>query len=235
MFKKSARIYDAMYSWKDYDAEATRLHELIQLHKKTPDVMLLDVACGTGKHMSLLVKHYEVEGLDLDAELLNVARERLPDAIFHEGDMVDFSLDMRYDVITCLFSAIGYAKSNERLLQAIKTMAHHLVPGGLLVVEPWFQPEQFHADTLHALFVDQPDLKISRMNRSRVEDGVSILDFHYLVGTNEGIQHYTEKHELGLFTHAQYMAAFEAAGLHTTYDEKGLDGRGLYIGEKPKE
>src|SRR5687768_9149983 len=100
MCHQSARIYDGIYSWKDYDAEVTRLHELIQLHKKTPNAMLLDVACGTGKHMSLLVKHYEVEGLDLEAGLLDGARERLPNAIFHVADMVDFSLDQRYDVIT---------------------------------------------------------------------------------------------------------------------------------------
>jgi ubiquinone/menaquinone biosynthesis C-methylase UbiE len=234
MVNHSARIYDEIYSWKDYDAEATRLHELIQLHKKTPDVMLLDVACGTGKHMSLLAEHYTVEGLDLDAKLLEGARERLPDTIFYEGDMVNFSLDRRYDVITCLFSAIGYVKTNERLQQAVRTMAEHLVAGGVLLVEPWFNAEQFHANTRHALFVDQPDLKVSGIIVSRIEDDISFLDFYYRVDTSEGSQYFTEKHELGLFTHAHYMTAFEAAGLRTSYDEHGLEGRGLYTGEKPK-
>lgn len=233
MFEKTARFYDAIYAWKDYDAEVQRLHELIQLHKRTPDVNLLDVACGTGKHLCLLEKHYVVEGLDADAKMLEIARERCPGAIVHQGDMVDFKLDTVFDVVVCLFSSIGYAKTLERMRQAVATMAAHLKPGGVLMVEPWFSAEQFRPAGIFARFVDEPDLKIARMHAARVEDGVSILDFHYLIGTPDGVEHVTELHELGMFTPEQYRAAFEDAGLAVTFDEQGLDGRGLYVGAKP--
>ena len=54
--------------------------------------------------------------------------------------------------------------------------------------------------TVHALYVDQPTRKIARINVSAVHERVSILDFHYLVGTPEGVEQFTERHELGLFT-----------------------------------
>ena len=57
-----------------------------------------------------------------------------------------------------------------------------------------------------------------------------ILDFHYLVGTPEGVEHFTEHHELGLFTDEEYRNAFTAAGLQVAHDPEGLIGRGLYIG-----
>jgi hypothetical protein len=62
---------------------------------------------------------------------------------------------------------------------------------------------------------------------------VSILDFHYLVGTPEGVEQFTERHELGLFTRDEYREAAIAAGLEPTFDRSGLTGRGLLIGVRP--
>lgn len=233
MFKKSARFYDAIYAFKDYEAEARQVHDLIQTHKLSEGKVLLDVGCGTGAHIGFLRTHYEVEGLDLDAEILGVARERHPRLPFHHADMADFDLDRQFDVITCLFGAIGYVKTLPRLKQALQTLARHVCPGGLVIIEPWLSPGIFSEGGLFASFIDEPDLKIARMNINKVEDGVSILDFQYLVGTPEGIEHFTERHELGLFTHEEYVRAFEDAGLSVMYDAHGLTGRGLYVGIRP--
>jgi len=229
-YAKSAAIYDAEYGFKDYAHEASLLHRLIQRHKRSPGTTLLDVACGTGGHLAFLQADYQAEGLDLDQAMLEVAQSRLPQIRFHHGDMTHFDLGRPFDVVTCLFSAIGYVRSEAAMSQAVANMARHLSPGGVLLVEPWFTPETFHPGSLHALFVDQPDLKIARMNLSHVEDSLSVLDFHYMVGTPDGIRTFTERHELGLLTPEQVRRAFEAAGLDTYHDRDGLTGRGLWIG-----
>jgi hypothetical protein len=51
-----------------------------------------------------------------------------------------------------------------------------------------------------------------------------------LVGTADGVEHFTEEHQLGLFSDGEHRAAFAAAGMTVAYDEKGLMGRGLYVG-----
>jgi hypothetical protein len=63
-----------------------------------------------------------------------------------------------------------------------------------------------------------------------VRDAMSIIEFHYLVGTPRGVEHFTELHELGLYTHEEYLAAFEACGLDIRYEKDGLIGRGVYVG-----
>jgi hypothetical protein len=68
------------------------------------------------------------------------------------------------------------------------------------------------------------------MNRAERDGDISVIDFHYLVGTPERLEHFTEHHELGLFTDAQYRDAFAAAGLAVAHDHEGLMGRGLYLG-----
>jgi len=233
VFTKSAAFYDTIYSFKNYEREAQQLHALIQQHKRSPGMTLLDVACGTGAHIPFLREHYAVEGLDLDANLLAIARQRNPDITFHQADMLDFDLGHSFDVMVCLFSSIGYVKTADKMKQAIQNMSRHAQPGGLVIVEPWLTPDTYRPGMPHALFIDRPELKIARMNLSMVEDGLSVLDFHYLIATSDGVDYFTERHELGLFTHADYLEAFRVSRLNVVHDPEGLMGRGLYIGIRP--
>ncbi len=152
--------------------------------------------------------------------------------LFHLADMVDFDLGHQFDAIVCLFSSIGYTKTIARLNQALHTMRRHLSPGGVILIEPWLRPEMYKVGHIAAAFVNEPDLKIARMNKSELGDGVSIMNFHYLVATPEGIEYFTELHELGLFSHEEYLHAFRVNGLEVVYDAdpEKLMGRGLYIG-----
>lgn len=232
MFYKSAVFYDAIYSFKDYAAEAEKVREIINHYKRSSGGTLLDVACGTGQHIRYLRQHFAIEGVDLDARLLEVARQNCPEITFHHADMIDFELGKPFDALTCLFSAIGYVRTLENLNRTIQNFARHLRSGGVAIVEGWLLPEQFHAGHLGAIFIDQPDLKLARMNMSSIEGNISTLHFHYLVGTPDGISTFTEDHELGLFTDAQYRATFAAAGFEIHVDAEGLMGRPVYIGVK---
>jgi SAM-dependent methyltransferase len=180
-----------------------------------------------------LQQWYCVEGLDLDPGMLDIARERCPGVTFHQDDMVDFSLGRQFDVIVCLFSSIGYVRTVPNLRKSLAAMADHLRAGGVLFIEPWLSPAVYQAGSVHALFVDEPDLKIARMNVSDREGAISVLDFHYLVASSTDIAHFTERHELGLFSDAEYRSSVENAGLQVQYDDQGLMSRGLYIGVRP--
>ena len=235
MFSKSAAYYDVIYDsmGKDYPKEAAKAHKLIHKYLESGGKSLLDVACGTGHHASLLSKYYEVEGLDLDPNILSVARKKYPGISFHKGDMINFSLGKKFDAIVCLFSSIGYVKTKSNLSKAVLAMTQHLLPGGVMLIEPWFSPGEWHTSRASAIHVDRPDLKITRMSHTSRKGNISILEFQYLIGAPSGIQHRIEEHQLGLFHKRDYLEAFRKAGLKVIHDPNGLDGRGLYIGRKP--
>ena len=233
MFSKTARYYDKIYAFKDYHAEVERLSAIISEHLRSGGNRLLDVACGTGHHIEFFKEHFDVEGLDISMELLEFARRRNPGILFHQANMIDFDLGRQFDVITCLFSSIGYVQTLDNARKAVTCMTRHTLPGGLVIIEPWFTPDAWHAPSVHALFIDEPDLKIARVNTSFVEGRLSYFDLHYLIGTSEGTEHFVERHELGLFETKEMRAVLTEAGLEVTYDAEGLTGRGLFVGRRP--
>jgi Methyltransferase domain len=233
MYSSTAHLYDALYSFKDYAGEAVEIHGLIQ-ERRPGARTLLEVAAGTGKYLEQFRRWYEVEGTDIEPAMLAAARERLPDVPLHEADMTDFDLGRRFDAVACLFSSIGYAKTEERMRAAVSAMTLHLEPGGVLVVDPWFGPDAWKDGYVGALFVDEPELKIARMNVNAREGSLTVMDMHHLVATPAGVEHIVARHELGLFTSEQYEEAFRAAGLDVAHFPEALNGRGRYVGVKPR-
>lgn len=236
MFARSADFYDLLYGFKDYEAEVRQLRELIAERERRPSRSLLDAACGTGAHLALLSESFDVEGFDLDEGMIAAARERLPDVPLHVADFLDVELGARFDVVTCLFSSIAYVRTKERLDRAVARLARHLEPGGLLVLEPWISPEALKPAAFHVHSGQDETRAVTRMSTSRLEDGCTVLEFHYLLGDAEaGIRHVTETHALGLFSDADYSSALESAGLVDV--EKipdGLMDRGLWFAHAPE-
>jgi ubiquinone/menaquinone biosynthesis C-methylase UbiE len=232
MFTKSAAFYDAIYAarGKDYAAEAAWLRAAYR-NVAARSSRLLDVACGTGRHLSALRNEFSVEGLDAEPAMIAIARERLPDVPLHVARMQDFSVEGRFAIVQCLFSSIGYVADEAELFATVARFANVVERGGLLVVEPWFSPADWREHLLDAVYVDEPELKIARLGRPERYGTTSVWRYEYLVADPSGISAFSESHALQLFTDAQYRAAFKAAGLSVRNERSDLFARGLYIGQ----
>lgn len=222
-------LYDLEYSFKDYAGEVATLETIVR--ERHPNAKtLLDVACGTGKHLEHLHARFTCEGSDIDEGLLRIARERVPDVPLHHADMRDFDLGRTYDVVTCLFSAIGFVGGPDGLAAAARSFARHLEPGGLALVEPWLTPDVWIPNRPHLLTHEEPGLVLARATLSGLRgERISTTEMHYVVATPAGVEHFVEHHELYLFTNDEMRSAFEAAGLTVDYDAAGPTGRGLLI------
>jgi SAM-dependent methyltransferase len=231
VFTESAEIYDAIYEgFKDYTAEARQIAALAGA-EHPGGRSILDVGCGTGEHARLLAAEhgFTVDGLDLNADFLRLARLKHPAGHFIQADMSDFHLDRRYDLVLCLFSAIGYVRTLERLVDTLRCFAQHLAPGGVVIVEPWFEPGALQPGfrTEHTALVH--GRRVARRGVTEIDGRISRLRFDYVIEDPEGVRHTSELHQLGLFTTAEQLAAFTAAGLAARHDGDGLTGRGIFI------
>lgn len=227
-----ADAYDLTYRLrgKDYAAEAAHLAR-VSRERHPGAAALLDVACGTGQHLVHLRACFPtVAGLDGSPAMLERARAKLPGVPLVLGDMRDFDLRRRFDVVTCLFSAIGYLASVSELRAALAAMARHLVPGGVLLVEPLWRPEQFLDGHVAAEVLEHGGQTLSRVSHSSRAGRTARMEIHYLVADVTGVRHFAETHLNTLFTREEYLDAVAAAGCVAEFLPDGPAGRGLLVG-----
>ena len=228
MILSIAEVYDLYYSFKDYQAEADQISEIIE--STVPGaVTVLDVGCGTGSHHTFLAEKYQMDGIDINESYIDRSKGKNPDGNYQVADMMDFDLGRTYDVVLCLFSTIGYANNYADLVRTFKAFRRHLKPEGVLIVEPWITPGRIRDGIVDIKTFENDTYKLCRMNDLLVEGSISVMNFHYLVGKGgEEVEHIHEVHRLGLYTVEEMTKAFQEAGFQSSHDEKGLTTRGLY-------
>jgi SAM-dependent methyltransferase len=235
VYDRSARIYDLLYvgsGIKDYPAEAAELHRIIQ--DAAPGARsLLDVACGTGADLAELRQWYTVEGMDLSPAMLEMARRRLPDVPLHTGDMRTLDLGKSFDAVLCLFSSIAYVTDPSELRSTVARLARHVRPGGVLILDGWIRPEEWHDR-----YRPEPDIArddetlVVRLASSRRNGDITELDMHHLVQTEAAIEYFSESHRLALTRTEDYVSAVEGAGLTTRVIPNYMPARDRIVGTR---
>jgi len=237
-FSRCAPYYDAIYQakGKDYAAEVSWILEALGRHERPSRGRLLDVACGTGEHLRHLRAHFRAEGCDHSPEMLGVAKQKLPGVPFHHVDMRTMNLGRTYDVITCLFSSVGYLPDESGLERAMARMAEHLTPQGTLVIEPALTPDRLLPPETQSLTVDgdggaiEGEWHLVRVTRATHEHGTLHITFEHELEHDGETERFGEVHHIRVFAKSVYERAFHRAGLDCVYDPDGPSGIGAFLG-----
>ncbi|SFB26064.1 N-dimethyltransferase [Amycolatopsis marina] len=235
-----AELYDLVFRsrGKDFEAETEKHARLIR--SRFPAAKsLLDIACGTGAHLATFAKLFDhVEGLELTPTMREVAAKRLPQSVVHAGNMLDFDLGRTFDAVTCLGNAIGEVRSADEVAATISRMAAHLVRGGVVVVEPWWFPEQFIDGYIGSHLARENGRVITRLSHSTRQGDRSRIEIQAIVADAAGIRGFSDVLSVGLFSREQYETAFQKAGCTVEF-VSGLrlgDGRptspGIFVGTR---
>jgi SAM-dependent methyltransferase len=234
-FYRLAKYYDPITSTKDYRAEARELEKIARRFVRSGGREWLDVACGTGSHLAHLRRRHIVAGLDRSPEMLRIARRRLPGIPLRCADMRSFRLAQSFDVVSCLFSAIGHLESEHDLLVTFANIARHLKPGGIAIVEPWIDPADYRPGFVHLVTHRSLDLTVVRLAQSSRRRNHSIVRYHYLIAERgHRIRHFDVTDKGLLVPRRRLLGLARKAGLSARFLRPGLgSGRGLLIGFKP--
>lgn len=139
--------YDRLYVQKDYGLECDLIETVAERFARARPRTILDVGCGTGQHaIELAARGYELTGVDLSEAMLAHARRKsasLPTASrvrWVQGDARSFDVGGTFDMAIMMFAVIGYLTSNAQVLEGMRNIRRHLVPGGLFACDFWFGP-----------------------------------------------------------------------------------------------
>jgi len=235
-FRIYAEYYDQIYlNMKDYQKEATIIKDVIKQLEKKESKTLLDVGCGTGEHLKHLSSDFGCTGVDINRIMLKAARHKVPDAKYKVGDMINFKLKERFDVIICLFSAIGHVQDFHNLVKTLENFYRHLHDKGLVIVEPWIFKKDFIKGYIGLNTYEDEKVKFARMATSKIVGSKWIVFMHYLVGEKGKISYSREVHKMLALNYADYVKAFREAGFkETQYLTENLweNCRGLFVTTK---
>lgn len=136
---------------------------------------ILDLACGPGRHTTVLAKKgFQVTGVDCSPLLLEKAKERAGthnvDVELVQQDMRDFSRPDTYDLALSMFTSFGYFDDRQDDIRVLRNIHRSLVPGGALVMD------LFGKEVLARNF--QPISQEGPLGQFGIGSGESLIESH---------------------------------------------------------
>ncbi len=145
-FNAYAAFYDLLYKDKDYTAESYYIDTLISkfLTKEKSNTRLLDLACGTGKHLQELYKkkYGSLSGSDISKSMIEIAvetsRQKKTDIKFYNHSFqTSDQIDGKFDVVISMFSAVNYITTYEDQNKTLGNIHNLLNDDGLFIFDFW--------------------------------------------------------------------------------------------------
>jgi len=142
LYKSLAWCYEFITTGKGHKKEADFIKKIVKKYKKSKGNELLDVCCGHGWHDMFLKKNFKITGIDLNRTILKLAKKRNPEITYRRGDMKNFDLKRKFDVVMS-FDGMMHNLNYKDLKTTIINLTKHLTEGGVLI---------FHLDKLRENF-----------------------------------------------------------------------------------
>lgn len=131
-----AQVYDDLMDEELYDQWVLFTKNNLAEHHQH----VLDLACGAGQlAIKMQQEGLEVTGLDLSAQMLEIAERRAEEfgvtIPFVQGDMTDLTNLKKFDAVTCYCDSICYLPDEESVQAAFNQVYQHLTEDGVFLFD----------------------------------------------------------------------------------------------------
>ena len=158
-----APIYDEINKEIDYSAWADFIEAAVKANSDTRPELVLDLGCGTGSMTLELGKRgYDMTGVDISVEMLDIARERAYDIGLADKmlwlcqDMTEFELYGTVDLAVSCLDCLNHLTKGAELDKCLSLVHNYLIPDGLFIfdVNGKAKFENIYADRSYVMETD---------------------------------------------------------------------------------
>ncbi len=132
--------YDAVMAHVDYDAWATYVHILLQVHHPDPQ-SILELGCGTASLALALQPRgsYRYRATDGSAQMIDIARRKATleacPIEFDVADFTDFRVEEPVDAVVLLYDGLNYLLEEDQVRALLRCAYDALRPGGIFLFD----------------------------------------------------------------------------------------------------
>ena len=139
-----ARVYDLFMDNVPYDEWVQYLCGLLEMNGVAADgthhPLVCELGCGTGSVTRRLSERgYDMIGIDISDEMLQIAREREPQGddriLYLQQDMREFELYGTVAAVVSLCDSMNYITDSDDLLRVFRLVNNYLDPGGIFIFD----------------------------------------------------------------------------------------------------
>ena len=154
IYSEFARVYHEMYhSIFNYEEDFKLYHKHLSKLKSSK---ILELGCGSGNLAKFFLDYkYEYTGLDISKEMIEIAKELVPDGNFIIGDMRNLELDEKYEAVIVTGRTFTHMTTNHDVMFALNSIHE------VLEKEGWLLFDNFDAHTIFTGFKEESTHKAS--------------------------------------------------------------------------
>lgn len=142
------------------------------------------------------------------------------------GDIRDFRLDRRFDVVTALFHVLSYQVTTNDLLSVFRNARSHLAPGGLFVFDFWYGPAvHFLKPSVREKKMESDNLLVTRSSRPEWDKQRNLVDVHFDIrvqnkASGDVLSEFSEVHPMRYFSLPELDVIAECTGFDRVVAEE---------------
>ena len=127
--------YLSIYAHRDDREAEDDVKDIIELTGAEKDWPVLDLCCGTGRHLRAFHRagYKSLYGIDLSIDLLTHEDHR--DITYIQGDMRHIPFRQYFHLVLSLFTSFGYFFSDIENLKVLEEVKGCLIPGGIFLLD----------------------------------------------------------------------------------------------------
>ena len=226
-----SKAYDLLNTGKPYSQEVEFLHQLFKKFGATGTALtsVLDLGCGSGKHLAEFPSTTRKFGVDQSHGMLAEATARgLQNFDCAMANICTARLGEKFDLVYSLFHVISYQTTDLDLVNFFRTIRDHLKIGAIGVIDYWHRaPWDVDPPLTRVTKKSDQNTEVIRISTPKFDlmTGRVEIDMDLFVRENpkNDFSHLVEHHEMRAYTLLELSQAAQLVGLSVVASGKWMN------------